>query len=234
MTTDMQQDTASSAPERDEDRELADPRVAAGEEANALMAKTRYEAYRLVTEARTEAETILADARTEAAEIVRSAQLQAESIIDAAHLEASDVRAKAPAADTGDHVTDPSAATGADVAELEAEHAELTKRVSTLRGLADQLEQRFAALAASAQPTEPVAPRKIDVAALGPPQAPVLDHSPSVTHPVTAPDTEPEAPTERGSFYSRRSAKLPSIGDAGGKSALDMMRAIRANRDADS
>ena len=118
--------------------------------------------------------------------------------------------------------------------ELEAEHAELTERVSRLRILADHLEERFAALANSAQPVAaPAAP-----APQPPPKdestAPILDYAPSVPHPVAEPEPEAEPPTERGSFYSRRSAKLPSIGDAGGKSALDMMRAIRANRDVET
>ena len=32
---------------------------------------------------------------------------------------------------------------------------------------------------------------------------------------------------ERGSFYNRRSAKLPRLGDDGGRGALDMTRAMR-------
>ncbi len=46
-------------------------------------------------------------------------------------------------------------------------------------------------------------------------------------------DEAPAPSLERGSFYSRRSAKLPSIGEAGGKSALDMMRSIRETIDED-
>lgn len=63
---------------------------------------------------------------------------------------------------------------------------------------------------------------------------PFIDYSPAVAPPPKASEVaeeEAEVPVERGSFYSRRSAKLPSIGDAGGKSALDMMRAIRETFD---
>ncbi|MGI9642387.1 MAG: hypothetical protein ACR2N9_06360, partial [Acidimicrobiia bacterium] len=65
---------------------------------------------------------------------------------------------------------------------------------------------------------------------------PIMDYSPAVDPPpkaseVEEEDEEDEIPVERGSFYSRRSAKLPSIGEAGGKGALDMMRAIRETFD---
>lgn len=67
-------------------------------------------------------------------------------------------------------------------------------------------------------------------------EAPVMDYSPSVEphEPQDdAEESEGDGPAEKGSFYSRRSAKLPRIGDAGGKSALDMMRSIRATLDED-
>ena len=189
------------------------------DEAKSILAKARYEAFRLMTDARTEAEEILDDARSEAAAIRKEAEMQAESIVDAAHMQAEEIRT-APA---------PAPAEAAEtVAHLEQEHEELTQRVTSLRTLADQLEERFAALAENANASRP----DIDE-----PPRPVLDYSPSVPPPTPAEprhDEEPiddEVPTERGSFYSRRSAKLPRIGSDGGQSALDMMRSIRETFD---
>lgn len=196
------------------------------DQAKDILAKARYDAFRLMTDARKEAEEILEDARSEAAGIVRDAEMQAESIVDAAHVQAAEVARAAPEPDPGSDTAEA-------VASLEQEHEELTQRVSSLRELADQLEERFAALAETANASQP----SIE----GTPR-PVLDYSPSVPHedPADAPE-EPSPPVreagpvadgvERGSFYSRRSAKLPRIGDAGGKSALDMMRAIRGTDD---
>lgn len=217
-TTNMQPD--ASASERQNDHAADDASPSAADEAKQILAKARYEAFRLMTDAREEAEEILEQARAEAASIRNEAELQAESIVDAAHMQADEVRGAAPPPEPTE--------TAESVAQLEQEHEELTERVTSLRALADQLEERFAALAANA-----AAPR----AELDEPPRPVLDYSPSVPPPPREPqvvvdDADPPSstesePAERGSFYSRRSAKLPRIGDAGGHSALDMMRSIR-------
>jgi vacuolar-type H+-ATPase subunit H len=198
-----------------------------------LLKKARYDAFRLVTEAREEAESILDDSRNEAADIVREAEMTAESILDAARLQADDLRSKI-ATDTS---PDPEAE--ASVAELEAEQQELTDRVGSLRELADQLEERFAALAAHSDTTEPEdsTPRPANGREDTDSSKPLIDYSPAVAPPQkedAATSEADDSPTEeRGSFYSRRSANLPRIGDAGGKSALDMMRSIRESFDDD-
>lgn len=216
-TTDMQRGTSHVAAEEDMIAAGTDPLPSADDEAKSILAKARYEAFRLMTDAREEAEDILAQAREEADGIRTEAEMQAESIVDAAHMRADEIRATPVFDDT--HSAE-------SVATLEHEHRELTDRVGSLRLLADQLEERFAALAATANAPHP---------AIEESPRPILDYSPSVPSP-TKPSVEeavPEAaPTEeRGSFYSRRSAKLPRIGDAGGKNALDMMRAIRESYD---
>lgn len=229
MTTTNMQPDAAAVSGSDDDTVAAPTSNDAAAEAKEVLAKARYEAFRLMTDARAEAEEILEQARAEAETIRTDAEMQAESIIDAAHLRADQVRTTEPAAETVESV-----------AQLEQEHEELTQRVSSLRTLADQLEERFAALAAHATAPRPE---------LEEPPRPVLDYSPSVAPP---PKVEPdeadggtdtsaadgseasaddEVTAERGSFYSRRSAKLPRIGEAGGQSALDMMRTMRANID---
>lgn len=237
MTTETKHEAAAKDPSVDVDmtEEVADDDATVTyleDEATEVLAKARYDAFRLVTEARKEAETILDQAREEAAEITREAELKAESILDAARVQASEIRSSEPV-DTED-VTEEA------VAELEAEHRQLTDQVGSLRALADQLEQRFAALAAHAEspPAAPSAtPHHEGSAPSAEPAGPTLDYSPSVPAPSRAEalaekehDGE-EAEEERGSFYSRRSAKLPRIGEAGGKSALDMMRSIRETLD---
>lgn len=237
-TTDMQHTTSEST--ADTDPTVADTPSQADDGAS-MLAKARYDAFRTVTEARQEAETILDEARTEAADLIREAEMTAESIRDAARLQADDDRAT-----TGAPIlSEQTASTAEEVADLHEEHQHLTDRVSSLRMLADQLEERFAALAKQAQ-GEPADRGHIEsdtadtpARSTDPSTAPVLDYAPSVPAPAPAADASmdesgddaPQAPAERGSFYSRRSAKLPRIGDAGGKSALDMMKSIRESFD---
>ena len=227
MTTTNMQPDAAAVSGSDDDTVVAPTSNDTAAEAKEVLARARYEAFRLMTDARAEAEEILEQARAEAETIRTDAEMQAESIIDAAHLRADQVGTTEPAAETVESV-----------AQLEQEHEELTQRVSSLRTLADQLEERFAALAAHATAPRPE---------LEEPPRPVLDYSPSVAPPAkvesdeadgstgtdegSAADVDEEVTGERGSFYSRRSAKLPRIGEAGGQSALDMMRTMRASID---
>ena len=193
-----------------------------------LLAKARYDAFRLMTEARDEAETILDEARAEAEGTKTAAALRSESdveasqaraveIVEAAHEEAASIVARA-------HRTAGEQAVAEDTESLEAEHKALSDRVSTLRTLADQLENRFAALAktAEAEPA-PIAQGE------GQATSAAVDYSPSVAPPSTSQDEEDVATSveERGSFYHRRSAGLPRLGEDGGRGAFDMSRALR-------
>lgn len=224
MTTDMQQDASDMTEAGTAEVDAAE---SLEQQSAEILAKARYEAFGLVTEARKEAESIIDEARDTAADIVREAEMTAESIRDAARINANEHRAASAAE------IDPAKA--AAVQELEAEHAELTDRVGSLRTMADQLEARFAALADNAELPPPASTNGSSEGS----NAPVLDYSPSVPHPVKAEDehqdeAEPQEREEKGSFYSRRSAKLPRIGEAGGKSALDMMRSIRESIDGEA
>jgi len=213
-TTDMQKGTSASIHDLTEDSAVPSGDA---EASRSLLAKARFDAFQVVTEARKEAESILDGAREEAAEIVTAAKMQAESIVDAARLGADEVRSA-----RSDEANTESVSDAAAESVLEAEHDALVERVTSLRAIADQLEERFAALAAS---TGAQRPPESD--------APVLDYSPSVAprRPEPAPGDHATESGERGSFYNRRSAKLPSIGDAGGRSALDMMKSIRETMD---
>lgn len=211
----------------------------ANEEAKQIVAKSRYEAFRLVTEARGEAETILDEARSEAAGTKRAAEITAESKLDAADLRVAEIIEKAErraavilAEATESVIAEPLSLT--ETAALEAEHDELSERVGSLRVLADQLERRFAALAASAPSV--VAPSQRSEEGTSETAPVCLDYSPSVAPKQKDPQSEiapAEDDADHRSFYSRRSAKLPRIGEAAGKSALDMTRTIRRKLETD-
>jgi hypothetical protein len=208
----------------------ADTSQQAEDASRQLLAKARYDAFRLMTEARDEAETILDEARAEAVGTKKAAEITAEStaekadsdaaaIIESAHEEAATIVAGAHRAAGEQRMVE-------DKDELEAEHQALSDRVSTLRTLADQLEDRFAALAAPSAKNVESEEQAHDAT----PEASsaTLDYPPSVAHPADGvEDTEPEATEERGSFYNRRSANLPRIGEEGGRGAIDMTRSMR-------
>jgi vacuolar-type H+-ATPase subunit H len=205
-----------------------------------LLAKARYDAFRLMTEARDEAEMILDEAKAEAAGTKKAAELTAASaagradeesnkIIESAREEAAAIVARA-------HRTAGEQESSEDGDQLEAEHKALSERVSTLRSLASQLEDRFAALAATAgtpapdrasTPTHP-ADASQDRA------APIIDYSP-VVDPKPKDDAKTPATESdnRESFYNRRSANLPRLGEEGGRSAFNMTRLMREAMETD-
>lgn len=80
---------------------------------------------------------------------------------------------------------------------------------------------------AAAAPS-PSATPSADVPPVEPPTTLVdLDYSPSVAVPV--PTDESSDPTDpEGSFYSRRSAKLPHIGKNAGEDSFSAIRSMRA------
>jgi vacuolar-type H+-ATPase subunit H len=195
-----------------------------------LLAKARYDAFRLMTEARDEAETILDEARAEAAGTRKAAEIAAESVVTKADDDASTIVAsaqeEAAAIVASAHRTAGEQRLADDSDELEAEHQALSDRVSTLRTLAAQLEDRFAALAAPS--AEPAVPQERTDEATTEVTSPAVDYSPSVANPEDEQTgTETEMSDERGSFYNRRSANLPSIGEEGGRGVLDMTRSMR-------
>lgn len=215
----------------------ADTNQQAEDASRQLLAKARYDAFRLMTETRDEAETILDEARAEAAGTKKAAEITAEStaekangeavaIIESAHEEAASIVASA-------HRTAGEQREIDDKDELEAEHQALSDRVSTLRTLADQLEDRFAALAAPS--TENAAPQEqaqdptpTKDSSTPDVRPPTVDYSPAVAHPQdTEKSAEPEVAEERDSFYNRRSANLPRIGEEAGREAIDMTRSMR-------
>ncbi|MDK1011402.1 MAG: hypothetical protein QGM46_10270 [Actinomycetota bacterium] len=216
-----------------------------------LLAKARYDAFRLVTEAREEAENSLEEARTQEAGIVKAARITADATAQKADAaaKATVIAAKEEVAAivASAHRTAGEQTMGSDAAALEVEHRELSHRVSTLRDVAEQLEARFAALALTAAGPPPGSatsdPVESDTELSAPPLTHprvAIDYSPSVSPPEKDDETEAkkesdsdETNVERDSFYHRRSASLPSLGEDGGRSALDMTRSMRASLESD-
>ncbi|GMQ93692.1 MAG: hypothetical protein BMS9Abin12_1172 [Acidimicrobiia bacterium] len=232
MTTDQSIDESAAAGEAALDAAADTARKQVEDASRELLAKARYDAFKLMTEASQEAETILDEARAEAAGTVKAAQLTAESTATkaksgaeatllAAQEEAAVIVARA-------HRTAGEVSPEENSSTVQAEHRALSERVSTLRTLADQLEDRFAALAETAA----TLPEDLEA----PPAAPQADSAnPELDHePAVAPSPKKEETTgfdppleERDSYYNRRSANLPRLGDDGGRSAFEMTRSMR-------
>lgn len=230
MTTDTQTDADATTAQPGADAVVPDTVADAETEALKVLAKARYEAFRLVTDARDEADSILEEARKSAESIIHTAEITAESITDAARIQAKEIVAARPqaAVETPIENTHPRS---------------IDDQVAELREIAQRIDARFTTLTQTeAPPSPPVEPaRGVEPPpAVETPEASTSEVSAAVEphvaeelveEPVKDAFIDPAEDARRGSFYSRRSAKLPSIGDAAGKGALDMMRSIRESFD---
>lgn len=226
MTTDQikRTEAASGAAEGDSAGQPVDL-DAAREEAKEIVAKARYDAFRMVTDARNEAEAILSEA-----EQPNPSTTAPQVAVDQSELDSLTERR-----DELIHETD----------RLIDLQTRLEEKVASTRVLLQSLEARLAKIAAAPPPTQPAPPATErapemtvevhidtdDPAPLPPAASTAMDYSPSVPHPVKHEEVHEVAVTpeaELGSFYSRNSAKLPSIGSAGGQSALSAVSSIRS------
>jgi len=145
--------------------------------------------------------------------------------------------------------------------QFENDHAEAIARVRHLQSLATDLEQRLQTVAAGAAGELQAITSEISASETESPQAttptpqdtpssevPPLDSIPEEPSPAestpepeatderAAPqlqESDTEAESNRGSFYSRRSARLPRIGAEAASSALAAVSAMRAARTGD-
>lgn len=192
-----------------------------------LLAKARYDAFKVMTETSQEAEAILVQARTEAAGTLKAADISAEAIVGKAEAKAqatiTSATEEGAAIVAKAHRSAGEEATSRNTTELLNEHRNLTDRVSTLRTLANQLEDRFAALAST---TSGVRSKTIEPKTAA---APTTDYRPSVEPevPVETKEEEPPVSTSRGSFYTRRSANLPRLGKEDREGIAAMTRNLR-------
>lgn len=205
-------------------RQLDDATSSAQKKADKLLSEAQYEAYRLVSEAKETSEAALAEARAEAESTLTSARRESVAILNQIKEEGSKLREA--------HESDLEAMKR----RFEEENAELTERITMLRTVAGDLEKRLQAVARGA--LEDLS----DIVGQGPAVPARQARAASATPPADAPrqataetvEPSPEGEREpRGSFYSRRSAKLPHIGENAGKDALAAVSAMRARAQAE-
>ncbi len=256
MTTDQikRSGDAAQAAEGDVAGEAESVLAAAQADAKQMLAKARYEAFRMVTDARAEAESILAEAEqsiptsTPTSADTSEATEASATIIAEAHERAAEIVAEAEQAAARLYETS-RASVEQQTAILRERHAALEEKVNITQALLNDLEKRLAMIAAPSSPNpEPRTPTLAyslagetvathdkggpqtvslsDDRGPLPPAASAADHSSASV--ATAPASEG---TEQGSFYTRRSANLPSIGASGGQDALSAVRSMRSKMD---
>ncbi len=221
---------------KEAERIVADAR----EEATTILGEARREAFRLVTEAREDSEHTAAEAQANAARILQNAQeilgqarRDSIALIDEIKEESDQL------------IAERSKALEQMRAEYETENADLLTRISELRAIATDLEDRLSAVihpreqraaapaAPQPSPSQPPAPEPESRSAAA--SDPIEDKEGSIEIDLEAPTANPEteeiAPqaSPRGSFYSRRSAKLPRIGPDAGRNAIAAINAMRAH-----
>jgi len=242
------EDSAAEAPRAEATKEADQIIADAREQATVILGEARREAFRFVTEARQDAENTAAEAQANAGrilagaeEVLATARRDAISLIDEVKAESEQL------------VAERNKAFEQMRADYETENADLLARVSELRSIATDLESRLEAVSHPREehsPADPVAePVAESVVEPSPPLPPEPDsESPSpaasdpteddaasieinLEAPTANPETEEIAPqaSPRGSFYSRRSAKLPRIGPDAGRNAIAAITAMRAH-----
>ncbi|MDJ0960547.1 MAG: DivIVA domain-containing protein [Acidimicrobiia bacterium] len=235
LVTEANKDAEQIIDQARSDADRAHEQTAALNDANAsadeIRAAAQAEAEQIRAEAAADAEARVASAQSESLRMITEIKEESERMVAERERELERMRV-----------------------EFEANHAETIERVQNLQSLAGDLEQRLQSVASGAlgeltsistdltsptvnspQETAPTPQRTT------PPEAPPLDESPESTTTDLVP--EPEAAIERpapqesettteesgrGSFYSRRSAKLPRIGADAASGALAAVSAMRA------
>ncbi len=227
MTTEDITNTSTKTDQIAEATADARPAALRDDPTRQLLAKARYDAFKLMTETSQEAEDILVQARTEAAGTLKAADISAEAIVEKAKANAqatiTSATEEGAAIVAKAHRSAGEEATPPDTTELLNEHRNLTDRVSTRRTLANQLEDRFAALASTTGGAQSKTTEPKTVA------APTTDHSPSMAPETSVETKEEKSPVSdgRGSFYNRRSANLPRLGKEDRESVAAMTRNLR-------
>jgi cell division septum initiation protein DivIVA len=260
MTTDQIKRTGGTVETDSDDAttEAAAVLEAAQADAKQILAKARYEAFRMVTDARSEAESILSEAELTAPVAVSGevdtaeAEEAAELIVTAAEEKAAGIIKEAEVQATRLYETS-RASVEQQTAVLRERHERLEAQVASTQALLTDLEKRLAQIAAPSAPnptprttppayslageTEPTNAKpvqRLNSADGSDPLPPAAsgDHDRPVSM-IPASATVTAAPAEQGSFYTRRSANLPSIGSAGGQDAMSAVRSMRSKMEHD-
>lgn len=214
----------------------------AQESANKILSEAKYEAYKVLTDAKTEADQITDEARQGAEQAVERARAEAETSVADARREAFTIVSSIKD-ETERLITEQRMAADQIAQEAEEENRELLDRVVKLRAVARDIEARLHAVAVGAiddiLATTSLIESQInangDLAALVAQRRMVALPGRDREADETPTETETEEPREdevpvgrRQSFYSRRSAGLPRIGQGQGSAILAKMAELRA------
>lgn len=201
-------------------RQLDEATQSARAEAERIISESQYEAFKMLTTAKETAEETLEAARNEVEQLRANAKTEADATLTEARREAISVISEIKQEGTR-LIAGREEQLRELEAEFEAENTELTIRVNQLRAIAIDLEERMRLIAQGGLPDLMTLNSEVhDVVKreLGPM---------TVTTPVSAAE-DVEGETGRKSFYSRRSAGLPRIGEEASGSVLTGMSALRA------
>lgn len=214
--------------------------IAATKARDELLATARKQVDEMLDKTRREAFALMKGTRDDAEQSVAAARVQ----VEAARREADDLLAEARR-ETDRLLEERKVALERIKRDYEAESNAIIDRINTLRSIADDLTVKSAlppVSPPSAEPTGPTDPQPAtNTRTVDPPSAvesssaPAPESSPAVDVPVPAADDGNTPTTDRpsGSFYSRRSAKLPRLGTEAGRSALAAASAMRTKMHAD-
>jgi cell division septum initiation protein DivIVA len=208
-------------------------RAEAKADADRIREAARADAERILAEAQADAESKVAAAQSEALKMLTEIKDESERMVEERDRELVRMREQ-----------------------FEQDHSNAIARIQTLQIVAADLEHRLQNVASSALGEIQAITTEIPTVQISPPQAnaptqqdaayqedPPLDSIPEAataeSQPEAAAASERPAPQEeqaKGSFYSRRSARLPRIGAeaaSGALAAVSAMRAARAGLDDD-
>ncbi len=215
----------------------------AQEAANKILSEAKYEAYKVLTDAKAEADQITSEARAEADHAVTRARAEAETSVADARREAFTIVSSIKD-ETERLIAEQKMAADQIAQDAEEENRELLDKVVKLRAVARDIEARLHAVAvgaiddilattsliesqisANGELAGLIAQRRL-VALPG--RDRVEEHSDAPQTPTNGEEDHEVPAGRRQSFYSRRSAGLPRIGQGQGSAILAKMAELRA------
>jgi DivIVA domain-containing protein len=207
-------------------RQLDEATSSAKEEADKILADARYEAFKTLTDTTEEAEQALREANAQAQSLVTEARAEAETTLTEARREAisiiTDIKKE------GERLIAEREEQLADMDRLhKEEHGELINKVETYRRVATDLEARLKAIARGAV-EEIAAAGSLITAEIEGELIKLSRQTHRAVDSSDAADPGEEVPRERGSYYRRKSASLPRLGEESTSSVSAAIRALRS------
>jgi cell division septum initiation protein DivIVA len=210
-------------------RQLDEATSRAREEADKITAEAEYQAFQLLNDAKEKAAELLSPANAEAHRIVEEARREAETTLSEARREAITIITEIK--QEGQRlVSDREAELRSMNERFERDNSELMRKVAVLQAVTTDMEARLQAIA-NGNIDDLISIAALITADIDPHNGVKLSRQSSSHSSAPAPSRsteraeEPE-PEERGSYYSRHSAKLPRLG-TDGSSVFAAVSALR-------